>query len=80
MDGQQGKAVPVWSEQQRARQAGRPAAASWKTTLQFPVQAGSSGRGSQRQRTSAAKETLSLGAVFYFYLLSQHRLYIFKPI
>lgn len=28
----------------------------------------------QPQRTSSAKETLTLGGIFYFYLLSQHRL------
>lgn len=58
-------------------QAGLGGWESWSslgnTTLHFSVQKENSSRGSQPQRPALAKETLSLGGTFYFYLLSQHR-------
>lgn len=42
--------------------------------LSTPLSKQNGSRGSQPQWTSSAKETLGLGCIFYFYLLSQHRL------
>lgn len=81
-DDRQTRKLPVGRKQAGGTQVGlggelrsrSPGAASRKTALQFSVKTGNSSRESQPQRTSSAKETLSLEGIFYFYLLSQHRL------